>query len=45
MFQFYAEFEAHCNKTRDLKLSKELNPDLLSFETWLNKYSQSLPLD
>jgi uncharacterized protein YbjT (DUF2867 family) len=45
MFQFYAEFEAHCNKTRDMKLSKELNPDLLSFEAWLNKYTQSIPLD
>jgi len=45
MFQFYTEFEAHCNKTRDLKLSKELNPDLLSFERWLNKYAQSIPLD
>jgi uncharacterized protein YbjT (DUF2867 family) len=45
MFQFYTEFEAHCNKTRDLKLSKELNPDLLSFEAWLNKYNQSIPLE
>ena len=45
MFQFYAEFEQHCNKTRDLKLSKELNPGLLSFEAWLNKYGPSIPLD
>lgn len=45
MFQFYTEFEAHCNKTRDLKLSKELNPGLLSFEAWLNKYAQNIPLE
>jgi len=45
MFQFYAEFEEHCNKTRDLGLSKELNPELLSFKAWLNKYAQSIPLD
>jgi uncharacterized protein YbjT (DUF2867 family) len=45
MFQFYTEFEAHCNKTRDLKFSKELNPGLLSFDAWLNKYAQSIPLD
>ncbi len=45
MFQFYAEFEAHCNKTRDLALSKELNPDLLSFDAWLKQYAQSIPLD
>ncbi len=45
MFQFYADFEAHCNKTRDLKLSKKLNPDLLSFDAWLAKYAKSIPLD
>ena len=45
MFQFYTEFEAHYNKTRDLALSKELNPNLLSFEAWLDKYGKSIPLD
>jgi uncharacterized protein YbjT (DUF2867 family) len=45
MFQFYSDFEAHCNKIRDLKLSKELNPGLLNFENWLNKYAQQIPLD
>ena len=45
MFQFYSDFDTHCNKTRDLKLSKELNPDLLSFEMWLQKHGKSIPLD
>ena len=45
MFQFYTEFEAHCNKTRDVALSKELNPDLLSFDAWLDRYAKNIPLD
>ncbi|MDP4285181.1 MAG: NmrA/HSCARG family protein [Bacteroidota bacterium] len=45
MFQFYSDFDEDCNKSRDPKLSKELNPDLLSFEKWLKKYAQLIPLD
>lgn len=45
MFQFYSDFEEHCNKTRDLKVSKSVNPDLLSFEMWLKKYGARIPLD
>ena len=45
MFQFYSDFEEHCNKTRDLKLSKALNPALLSFNEWLKKYGSRIPLD
>jgi uncharacterized protein YbjT (DUF2867 family) len=45
MFQFYSDFEAHCNKTRDVALSKELNPELLSFDGWLKRHGQSIPLD
>lgn len=45
MFQFYSDFDEYFNKSRDLKLSKELNPDLLSFEMWLKKYAQRIPLD
>ena len=44
MFQFYDEFEKELNKTRDVGMSKQLNPDLLSFEQWLKKYASKIPL-
>ena len=44
-FNFIPNLKLHCNKTRDLGLSKALNPDLLSFEAWLNKYAPGIPLD
>jgi len=44
MFQFYDEFEKELNKTRDVSVSKQLNPDLLNFEQWLNKYAGQIPL-
>ena len=44
MFQFYDEFEKELNKTRDVGVSKQLNPDLLNFEQWLKKYADKIPL-
>ena len=44
MFQFYDEFEKELNKTRDVSVSKQLNPDLLNFEQWLNKYASLIPI-
>jgi uncharacterized protein YbjT (DUF2867 family) len=44
MFQFYDEFEKELNKTRDVSFSKQLNPDLLSFKQWLNKYADKIPV-
>ena len=44
MFQFYDEFEKELNKTRDVGVSKQLNPELLNFEQWLNKYAGQIPL-
>jgi uncharacterized protein YbjT (DUF2867 family) len=44
MFQFYDEFEKELNKTRDVPFSKQLNPDLLSFKQWLNKYADKIPI-
>jgi uncharacterized protein YbjT (DUF2867 family) len=45
MFQFYRDFEQVCNSVRDVKLSKELNPELKSFEMWLSKNAGRVPLD
>ncbi|OQP65714.1 nucleoside-diphosphate sugar epimerase [Niastella vici] len=44
MFQFYDEFEKELNKTRDVSMSKQLNPDLLTFEQWLKKYASKIPV-
>jgi uncharacterized protein YbjT (DUF2867 family) len=44
MFQFYDEFEKELNKTRDVDYSRQLNPELLNFEQWLNKYAKLIPL-
>lgn len=44
MFQFYDEFEKELNKTRDVSMSKQLNPDLLSYEQWLTKYGGKIPV-
>ena len=44
MFQFYRDFAEVCNSVRDVKFSKELNPELKSFELWLSKNAQRIPL-
>jgi uncharacterized protein YbjT (DUF2867 family) len=44
MFQFYDEFEKELNKTRDVSMSKQLNPDLMNFEQWLTKYANKIPV-
>ncbi|RYG41517.1 MAG: NmrA/HSCARG family protein [Chitinophagaceae bacterium] len=44
MFQFYDEFEEDLNKTRDVSNSKKLNPELLDFDQWLQKYGSRIPL-
>ena len=45
MFQFYRDFDTVCNKSRDVKYSKELNPALQSFDMWLAENAQRLPID
>jgi hypothetical protein len=44
MFQFYDEFEKELNKTRDVSMSKQLNPELLNFEQWLKKNAGKIPV-
>lgn len=44
MFQFYDEFEKEVNKVRDVDFSKQLNPELQSFDQWLAKNAQKIPL-
>ena len=45
MFQFYEEFESHVNMLREVKFSKELNPDLQSFDQWLKKNANLIPVE
>lgn len=45
MFQFYRDFEEECNRVRDVKFSKILNPELKSFDQWLAEKGKLIPLD
>ena len=45
MFQFYRDFDEVCNKVRDVRFSKQLNPELMSFDTWLAENAKLIPLD
>ena len=45
MFQFYDEFEDDLNKTRDVSMSRQLNPELMNFEQWLSKYGKKIPVE
>jgi uncharacterized protein YbjT (DUF2867 family) len=45
MFQFYRDFDDVCNSTRDVKFSKELNPQLQSFDMWLGENAKRIPIE
>jgi len=45
MFQFYRDFERECNSVRDVNFSRELNPELKSFEMWLKENGKKIPLE
>lgn len=45
MFQFYRDFEEECNSVRDVTFSRELNPELQSFEQWLSKNAARIPME
>jgi len=45
MFQFYRDFDEVCNSTRDVKYSKELNPELQSFDMWLAENAKRIPVN
>jgi len=43
MFQFYQDNEVDCMRIRNVANSKALNPDLLSFDNWLDENAQKIP--
>ncbi|WP_242118644.1 NmrA/HSCARG family protein [Aestuariivivens sediminicola] len=45
MFQVKQDFNAAYNANRDEALSRELNPELQDFDTWLSKYASQIPLN
>jgi uncharacterized protein YbjT (DUF2867 family) len=45
MLQFYRDFEEVCNSTRNVELSKQLNPELKSFDMWLSEKGSLIPLE
>ncbi|UCS92471.1 NmrA/HSCARG family protein [Echinicola marina] len=45
MFQFYRDFEEVCNRHRNVDLSRELNPELKDFDSWLKQYGHKVPMD
>ena len=45
MFQFYSEFEEQCNRTRNLRTSKDLNPELQTFDMWLKGHAGLIPIE
>ncbi len=44
MFQFKRDFEAYYCGARSLDISRSLNPSLQSFEQWLTRYKDHIPL-
>lgn len=45
MFQFYADFEKEFENWRDVKTSKELNPELQDFSTWVSRNIKRIPIN
>jgi hypothetical protein len=44
MFQFYRDYAESLNQLRDVSRSRGLNPSLMSFDDWLAKYKDRIPL-
>ncbi len=44
MFQFYRDFSDHFKESRNLELSKSLNPGLQTFEMWVAANKSHIPL-
>ena len=45
MFQFKRDFEEFYTKSRDIELTRSLNPELKSFDQWLDKYGKMIPIE
>jgi hypothetical protein len=45
MFQYYRDFEAEFSGLRDLAVSRALNPSLQTFEVWLDRNKDRIPIE
>jgi hypothetical protein len=45
MFQYQAIYNDEFCKSRDVALSRSLDPELQSFETWLARNKEKIPLE
>ncbi len=45
MFQFYRDFEKDGLAIRDIGVSRSLNPELQTFDTWLSAHADKIPLN
>ena len=45
MFQYYRDFEKECTTIRNISHSKDLNPELQSFDEWLAANAKRIPLE
>jgi hypothetical protein len=45
MFQFKHDFEDDYRGARNLDVSRSLNPSLQTFEQWLSKNKERIPLE
>jgi uncharacterized protein YbjT (DUF2867 family) len=45
MFQFKRDFNDAYVKARDVELSRELNPELQSYDAWLANHASAIPLE
>jgi uncharacterized protein YbjT (DUF2867 family) len=45
MFWFYTEYEREVNGLRSVERTRQLNPELLSFDAWLAKYASRIPVE
>jgi uncharacterized protein YbjT (DUF2867 family) len=44
MFQFFRDFNDYFVSTRDLDLTRQLNPELMSFREWLAAHADEIPI-
>ncbi len=44
MFQFYRDFDEVCNSIRNVEGSRDLNPELKSFDAWLKENVSRIPI-
>jgi uncharacterized protein YbjT (DUF2867 family) len=45
MFQFYRDFEQDLNSVRDVEFSRKLNPELKTFDAWLQENAGKIPME